>query len=71
MLVLRRKRDEVICIGDAIRITIIAIEGDRVKLGIVAPREIEVDRLEVREEKERARQQDHAGATGIQSTPVG
>jgi carbon storage regulator len=64
MLVLSRKRNEVICIGDTIRITVVDIDQGKIRLGIEAPKDVPVDRLEVREEKERARQQDHAGATG-------
>ena len=37
MLILTRKLDEAILIGDDIRITIVEIQGDKVKLGIEAP----------------------------------
>ena len=47
MLVLSRNTDESIVIGNDIRITVVAIQGDRVRLGIDAPREIPVHRLEV------------------------
>ena len=49
MLVLRRKVDETVVIGDEIRVTVLAIEGDTVKLGFTAPREIEVMREELYE----------------------
>lgn len=55
MLVLSRKKDEVLCIGDNIRLVIVEVRGDKVRLGVEAPREIEVDRLEVRESKIRDR----------------
>ena len=48
MLVLSRLRDESIVIGDNIRITIVDIRGDKVRLGIDAPVEVPVDREEVR-----------------------
>ena len=47
MLVLSRLRDETIVIGDNIRITIVDIRGDKVRLGIDAPTEISVHREEV------------------------
>ncbi|MEX0652921.1 MAG: carbon storage regulator CsrA [Phycisphaeraceae bacterium] len=49
MLVLSRQRDETIMIGDAVEITIVDIRGDKVRLGITAPREIQVHRKEVYE----------------------
>ncbi|MCA9071673.1 MAG: carbon storage regulator CsrA [Planctomycetaceae bacterium] len=47
MLVLSRQRDESIIIGDNIVITIVDIRGDKVRLGIQAPKEITVHRQEV------------------------
>jgi carbon storage regulator len=47
MLVLSRKRGEAIVIGDGITITVLAVDGDRVKLGVVAPTEVPVHREEV------------------------
>ncbi len=49
MLVLSRQRDESIIIGDDIKITIVDIRGDKVRLGIEAPKEISVHRQEVYE----------------------
>lgn len=47
MLVLSRKKDEKIIIGDNISIMIVDIQGDKVRLGIEAPRDIPVHREEV------------------------
>ncbi|UTR16068.1 carbon storage regulator CsrA [Salipaludibacillus sp. LMS25] len=47
MLVLTRKLNESIKIGDNIEVTIIGIEGDQVKLGIDAPKNIDIHRKEV------------------------
>ena len=47
MLVLTRKLNESIMIGDDVKITIVDVRGDQVKLGISAPRQIAVHREEV------------------------
>ena len=47
MLVLSRQRDETIMIGDEVEVTIVDIRGDKVRLGISAPREVAVHRKEV------------------------
>ncbi len=50
MLVLARKINESIMIGDDIEIVVIDIKGDQIKLGIKAPRRISVHRKEIYEE---------------------
>ncbi len=47
MLVIRRKREQMIRIGDDIEITVLEIENGQVKLGINAPRQIPVFREEI------------------------
>ena len=47
MLVLTRKLEESIVIGQDVTITILAIDKDKVKIGIIAPREIQVLRKEL------------------------
>ena len=49
MLVLSRKKDESVIIGDDIRITIVDIRGDKVRLGIECPATLSVHRREVYE----------------------
>lgn len=51
MLVLTRKTNEEIIIGDDIRITVVEIAPGRVKIGISAPKSVRVDRAEVHEKK--------------------
>ena len=47
MLVLSRKKNESIVVNDSIVITVIEIRGDKVRLGIEAPREVPIHRSEV------------------------
>ena len=47
MLVLSRKKNETIIIGDDITIVVVEIRGDKVRLGIEAPKHIPVHRREV------------------------
>lgn len=47
MLVLSRKKDEKIMIGESITLMVIEIRGDKVRLGIEAPRDVAVHREEV------------------------
>lgn len=56
MLVLSRKKDQKVMIGDSIEVWVIEVRGDTVKLGIKAPQEVKVYRLEVAQEIEAANQ---------------
>lgn len=47
MLVLSRKKNETICIDGDIEVTVLEVRGDRVRLGVVAPREVRVLRKEL------------------------
>jgi carbon storage regulator len=47
MLVLSRKKSESIVINDDVVITVIEVRGDKVRLGIQAPRDVPVHRMEV------------------------
>jgi carbon storage regulator len=47
MLVLSRKKGESLMIGDDIELVVLAVEGEQVRIGIVAPKQVEVYRKEV------------------------
>ena len=47
MLVLSRKKNERIVIGENVVITVVEVRGDRVRLGIEAPQEVPIHRSEV------------------------
>ncbi len=48
-LVLTRKIGEAICIGESVRVIVVAIQGDKVRLAVEAPRDLPVNRAEVHE----------------------
>lgn len=56
MLVLSRQKDESIIIGDDVEITIVDVRGDKVRLGITAPRNITVHRKEIYEAIQKEKQ---------------
>ncbi|GER83409.1 MAG: carbon storage regulator [Thermogemmatispora sp.] len=64
MLVLRRKVGESIILGGVISISVLAVEGERVKIGISAPPEVTI----VREELLRSGQDQHQQAAANAST---
>ena len=64
MLVLSRKINQSIMVGDNVRVVIVSVDRDQVKLGIEAPRDIPVHRSEVYEEIQRANRT--AAASGPQ-----
>ena len=47
MLVLTRKLNESIMIGDSVEVTVVEVKGEQVKLGIKAPKDVKVHRKEV------------------------
>ncbi len=57
MLVLARKPNQSIMIGDNIEIRIVDVRGDQVKIGIDAPKNIKVHRKEIYEEIKKANQE--------------
>ncbi len=47
MLILTRRVQEALCINDDITVTVLSVKGNQVRLGIEAPREVEVHREEI------------------------
>lgn len=58
MLVLSRKQDEKIIIGDSITLMVVSIQGDKVRLGIEAPKDVSIHREEVYQAIQRERTED-------------
>lgn len=56
MLILTRRAGEALRIGDEIEVTVMAVNGSQVRIGINAPRDIAVDREEIAERKRRDRE---------------
>jgi carbon storage regulator CsrA len=50
MLILTRKRNETIHIGDTVSVTVIRVSANKVRLGISAPKEMRVMRIELEDE---------------------
>jgi carbon storage regulator len=61
MLILTRRAGEALRIGDEIEVTVMAVNGSQVRIGINAPRNIAVDREEIAERKRRDREALAAG----------
>jgi len=61
MLVLSRKLNEKIKLGEDIEITIVAISGDTVRIGINAPRDLKILRHEIYEEIQKQNREAMAG----------
>ena len=64
MLVLTRRANQSIVIGQDVTVTVLEIRGDQVRLGITAPRSVTVHREEVWLQLERSRA-DGGGVTGV------
>lgn len=64
MLVLSRKTDESIIINDHIRITVVEVRGDKVRIGIEAPKDVTVHRQEVYDAIQSQRHSESAAVNG-------
>lgn len=62
MLILTRRVGETICLGDEITVTVLSVSNNQVRIGVNAPKDVEVHREEIYEriQKERALQQLHS-----------
>ncbi len=69
MLVLSRKPGESVLIGSDVVLTVLEVENDRVRLGIVAPRELLVLRQELRDQVRQENLQS-AGLPDAELTPI-
>ena len=67
MLVLSRKINQSIMIGDNIRVVVVGVDRDQVKVGIEAPREVPVHRSEIYEEIQRS---NRAAAESMSAMPA-
>ncbi len=70
MLILARKSGESIVSDGRIHVKIIRVEGDHVKVGVVAPAEVPVHRLEVYEEIQRNNEQALTRSTALPKLPL-
>ncbi|MBN1505778.1 MAG: carbon storage regulator CsrA [Sedimentisphaerales bacterium] len=72
MLVLSRQRDESIMIGDDVEITIVDVRGDKVRLGITAPKHIPVHRREIYDaiQREKAQKAEAEAQTNPATEPA-
>jgi len=64
MLILTRRAGQALRIGDDIEVTVMAVKGSQVRIGISAPRDVAVDREEIAERKRRERATSYSGAAG-------
>jgi carbon storage regulator len=69
MLILTRRAGEALRIGDEIEVTVMAVNGSQVRIGISAPRDIAVDREEIAERKRRDREAAAAAPVAARAAP--
>lgn len=65
MLILTRRIDESVMIGDDISITVLGVKGNQVRLGVNAPRDVGVHREEVYQKINNAEQPESASTAGF------
>jgi carbon storage regulator len=70
MLILTRRPGERLCIGENVVVTILAVKGNQVRIGIAAPRDIAVDREEIHERKQADRRAGRPCASESERPPA-
>jgi carbon storage regulator len=68
MLVLTRKTNQSIMIGDDVEVSVLSVSGDKIRIGIAAPREIPVFRKEVYLSIQAEKEQEQAGAAEAEAS---
>ena len=68
MLILTRRAGEALRIGDDIEVTVMAVNGSQVRIGINAPRDVAVDREEIAERKRRDREAERPAGSQAMKT---
>jgi len=61
MLILTRRVGETVVIGDDVQVTVLGVKGNQVRLGVTAPRDVSVHRLEI---YDRIQQEHGSGESG-------
>ncbi len=69
MLVLSRRHGEEIIIGGNIHVMVVSVQGDRVRLGISAPRSVSIDRQEIHERRKAMEVEVDESMTVVGATP--
>lgn len=65
MLVLSKRKGEVIVINNEVTVSVVEIRGDQVRLGFIAPKEVQINRREVHEKIHAAKAKDEATTNGL------
>ncbi|MBQ3775233.1 MAG: carbon storage regulator CsrA [Ruminobacter sp.] len=60
MLILTRRLGEAITIGKDVKLTVLSIKGNQVRIGVDAPKEVSIQRSELIEKKENEENSEHA-----------
>jgi carbon storage regulator len=68
MLILTRRSGETVHIGDDVVVTVLAVKGNQVRIGISAPRNVAVDREEIFERKRNESAPRAAGVASVESS---